>query len=77
MGTTVTSKGQVTIPKAVRDLLGIEAGTEVEFRRTEDGAVVLERSDEKPARSFFARFRGLARKGMTTDELMALTRGSD
>ena len=41
MSTTVTSKGQVTIPKAVRDLLGITPGTSVDFRRNENGEIVL------------------------------------
>ena len=77
MSTTVTSKGQVTIPKAVRDLLGLEPGTQVDFRRAADGAIVIERADKKPAKSFFAKFRGTAPEGMTTDELMALTRGED
>ena len=37
---TVTSKGQVTIPKAVRDELGIEAGTRLYFVRTTHGYVL-------------------------------------
>ena len=41
MATTVTSKGQVTIPKRVRDLLGIEPGGLVDFERGADGRVVL------------------------------------
>ncbi len=40
--TTVTSKGQVTIPKAVRDELGLRAGDRVAFRVLEDGTVVVE-----------------------------------
>jgi AbrB family looped-hinge helix DNA binding protein len=39
---TVTSKGQITIPKSVRDLLGLRPGDRVEFRTTEQGTVVLE-----------------------------------
>ncbi|WP_080954190.1 AbrB/MazE/SpoVT family DNA-binding domain-containing protein [Neorhizobium galegae] len=35
--TTVTSKGQVTIPKAVRDLLRIAPGSKVDFQRAADG----------------------------------------
>ena len=38
---TVTSKGQVTIPKAVRDLLQLEAGDEIDFMLTERGDVVV------------------------------------
>ena len=37
MATHVTSKGQVTIPKPVRDLLGITTGTAVEFIPDRDG----------------------------------------
>ena len=36
----VTEKGQVTIPKDLRDALGIGAGTEVEFERRDDTIVV-------------------------------------
>jgi len=39
---TVTSKGQITIPKAVRDELGITEGDRVAFRVLEDGSVVVE-----------------------------------
>ncbi|MGN7292084.1 AbrB/MazE/SpoVT family DNA-binding domain-containing protein [Rhizobium sp. SAFR-030] len=73
--TTVTSKGQVTIPKAVRDLLGIVPGSKVEFRRTEDGSVVLTRADDKKPAGRFQRLRGHAGQGLDTDAIMALTRG--
>ncbi len=77
MGTTVTSKGQVTIPKAVRDFLGIGPGSEVEFRRVEGGGVVVVPLETVRPQSRFARLRGQAGAGMTTDEIMALTRGED
>ncbi|PSQ14713.1 AbrB family transcriptional regulator [Halobacteriales archaeon QS_7_69_60] len=38
---TTTSKGQVTIPKEIRDRLGIEAGTELEFVLEDDGALTV------------------------------------
>ena len=38
---TVTSKGKVTIPKSVRDLLNIDAGDQVDFIVTERGDVVV------------------------------------
>ena len=77
MGTTVTSKGQVTIPKAVRDFLGIGPGSKVEVRRTADGRVVVVPLDAARPKSRFAQLRGHAGAGMTTDEIMALTRGDD
>ncbi len=36
---TVTSKGQVTVPKRIRDALEIEAGTELEFVLEDDGTI--------------------------------------
>ena len=76
MSAAVTSKGQVTIPKPVRDLLGIVPGTRVDFRRNDNGEVVLFRTDETPP-SRFAKLLGSAGPGLTTDEIMAMTRGED
>ncbi len=75
MATTVTSKGQVTIPKPVRDLLGIGPGSKVDFNRARDGSVVLTRADEKRPASRFAKLRGHAGKGLGTEAILALTRG--
>jgi antitoxin PrlF len=75
MATTVTSKGQVTIPKPVREHLGIGPGSRVEFRRTADGNILIEKADGARQPSRFAKARGSAGPGMTTDELMALLRG--
>lgn len=75
MVTTVTSKGQVTIPRAVRDLLGIRPGSKVDFRRTHDGDVIIVAVDEKQKPSRFAELRGHAGKGLSTEDIMALTRG--
>ncbi|NKK76989.1 AbrB/MazE/SpoVT family DNA-binding domain-containing protein [Rhizobium leguminosarum] len=75
MATTVTAKGQVTIPKRVRDLLGIVPGSRVDFHRAADGSVVLTRADQKRPPSRFEKLRGHAGKGLGTDAIMALTRG--
>jgi antitoxin PrlF len=77
MAVTVTRKGQVTIPKPVRDRLGISTGTKVDFELAEDGRAFLRRVGKrvvKPSR--FERLRGTATSGLTTDEIMALTRGN-
>jgi antitoxin PrlF len=76
MATKVTSKGQVTIPKPVRDHLGIVPGSQVEFRRVDDGSIVIEKAEapvSPPSR--LASLRGHAGRGMSTDEIMALLRG--
>ncbi|MFB9951840.1 AbrB/MazE/SpoVT family DNA-binding domain-containing protein [Rhizobium puerariae] len=75
MTTTVTAKGQVTIPKAVRDLLGIVPGSKVDFHRAADGSVVLTRADKTQPTSRFQKLRGHAGKGLDTDAIMAMTRG--
>ena len=79
MSTVVTRKGQVTIPKKVRDHLGIVPGTAVDFDLGEDGRVVVRKAADKrpPNPSPFARVRGRADAEMSTDEIMALTRGDE
>jgi AbrB family looped-hinge helix DNA binding protein len=77
MTTNVTTKGQVTIPKPVRDRLGIQPGNAVDFRLAPDGSIVLTKAGGAPPVSRFAALRGRAGPGLTTDEIMALTRGED
>lgn len=72
----VTTKGQVTIPRHVREALGITPNSEVDFVRQEDGSYRLVKKTapaDRPSR--FARLRGVATVKMSTDEIMALTRG--
>jgi len=75
MANKVTSKGQVTIPKPVRDYLGIEPGSEVNFRLADDGHIIIERADGTRPPSRFEKLLGSAGPGPTTDELMKLLRG--
>lgn len=77
MATTVTIKGQVTIPKPVRDRLGLEPGSAVDFELAPDGRVVLVKVDGQQPANRFQALRGRAGAGMGTDEIMALTRGED
>jgi AbrB family looped-hinge helix DNA binding protein len=71
----ITSKGQVTIPQAVRDRLGLQPGTTVEFEVEGDRVRIVKVSDGERGRSLIARIRGSATSRLTTDEIMALTRG--
>lgn len=75
MSHSVTGKGQVTIPKPVRDVLGIQAGSGVPFVVGADGRVTLELARPARPRSHFARLRGAAGGGPGTDEILKLTRG--
>ncbi len=72
----VTEKGQVTIPKDVRDAIGIGAGSEVEFEIDGD-SIVLRKVHDGPSRGnrLAARLRGRGDVALSTDEIMAMTRG--
>jgi antitoxin PrlF len=74
--TKITTKGQVTIPKRLRDHLGLRTGSSVEFELAADGRVFLLTQQRAP-QSKFSRLRGSIKPVMTTDQVMALTRGED
>ena len=78
MHTTLTSKGQVTIPKHIRDALHLEPGCAIEFRINREGEVVLTRPGERRVvADRFERLRGKADVLWRTDDLMALLSGDD
>ncbi len=72
----VTTKGQVTIPQEIREQLSIHPGTEVKFT-VEGNAVRLVPARHARGRGvrLVGRLRGRASVRMTTDQIMALTRG--
>ena len=77
----ITTKGQVTIPQALREKAGLHPHSEVEFEVRDNGEVLI-RAVVPPVssvRAAFARFRGSANatqfKDMGTDEFMAFLRG--
>jgi AbrB family looped-hinge helix DNA binding protein len=81
MPTTLTSKGQVTIPKRIRDALHLAPGSAVEFAVNRQGEVVLQKAGPiAPRRRHKDRFdaaRGTSDVKWRTDQLMALLRGND
>ena len=71
----LTSKGQVTIPIAIRERLGLRPGTEVEFGIEDDSVMIRKSRDGRGrGRQLVERMRGRATAALTTDEIMALTR---
>ena len=77
MATNLTSKGQVTVPKTVRDYLGLKAGAAVTFERLDNGEIAIRAAKGRaraPA-SKFAKLRGRATLRLKTEEILALTRG--
>jgi AbrB family looped-hinge helix DNA binding protein len=80
MTTTITSKGQVTVPKPIRDALGLEPGIGVNFNINESGQIVLSKAGgrHKAARpDRFESARGRSELRWRTKDLMALLRGDD
>ena len=70
----ITSKGQVTLPKRMREHLGLRPGSEIEFTINNRGEIVI-KSKAKPPKSRFNALRGSLNLGMTTDEFMRFLRG--
>jgi AbrB family looped-hinge helix DNA binding protein len=81
--TKITSKGQVTIPKQVRDRQNIAAGTEFEVIERGDEIVLLRRKGASPGQrrddpefaAYLERVRGSMNLGLSTDEFMEFLRG--
>ena len=71
----VTKKGQVTIPAHIRELLGIMPETEVDFVVDNQRVYLIKKVDGKKNKRF-RKFRGVATVKMSTEEIMALTRGN-
>ena len=75
----VTTKGQVTIPQEIRNRLGLLPHTQVEFELAGDHARIR-KAKRQPGeggrgRRALEALRGSADSRMTTDEILALTRG--
>jgi antitoxin PrlF len=72
----ITSKGQVTIPLAVRQATGLLPNCEVEFE-IKGNRAILRKATRQPLRGerMVQRLRGRGTIKMSTDEIMALTRG--
>ena len=76
----ITSKGQVTIPQEIRNRLGLLPHTEVEFELSGDHARIRKAKPKsggaKRGRWAVSSLRGTADARMSTDEILALTRGA-
>lgn len=65
---TLTSKGQVTIPKAIREAMGVRPGDRVRFTQREDGTVVVE-PETVDVRSLYGRFKRFATRPVSVEEM--------
>jgi antitoxin PrlF len=75
---TITVKGQVTVPKQLRDAFGWKPGDRVEFQRESDGVKLVQVTRRgRGARVVNLLKRATWNRRLTADRLMALTRGED
>ena len=76
MATTVTVKGQITLPKAVREMTGIRPGDKVEVRAIANGVLIQKpNADDEYLAGLYALAKRKVIRGITTDELMEISRG--
>ncbi len=73
----VTSKGQVTIPQQIREKLGLLPHTEVDFELRGEVLVVRKAEGGRRGRRIVEGMRGRGSVSMSTDEILALTRGEE
>ena len=73
----ITSKGQITIPQQVRRALGLEPGDEVDIVVEDDGVarIVPVGGPRGRGHRVVAALLGRGDVALSTDEIMALTRG--
>jgi AbrB family looped-hinge helix DNA binding protein len=74
----IGAKGQVTIPQDIREKAGLLPGTEVSFEIDEGGVRLVKGKPRRPldrGERIVERLRGTATAGLSTDEIMAMTRG--
>ncbi len=75
MATRMTVKGQVTIPKAVRDAAGLAPGDLVEIVNDRGAVRIVRSSREAEYRARIAKLRGSLNLGMSVDAYMDIARG--
>lgn len=71
MRKTLSERGQVTIPKALRDRFGMRPGTELEFE-AEGGRIIVSKADKPDS---LASVYGVLSDGRRTDDLIKELRG--
>ena len=69
----VTTKGQVTIPRDVREKLGIAPETDIDFKE-DNGRFYIVKTSKPQLSGQFKKLRGVASAKMSTDEILNLTR---
>lgn len=71
----ITSKGQITIPKELREALGLLPHTHVEFERIGDELRIRKATQSARGKKLLATMTGKSTISMSTEEILGLTRG--
>lgn len=71
MASTISEKGQVTVPKALRERLGIRAGDQLEFSEEHGRLVARKVSERNPVEAVY----GILKSSQSTDEILRALRG--
>jgi AbrB family looped-hinge helix DNA binding protein len=76
---TLTSKGQVTIPQDIREALSLHPGTRVQFDIVGDSVRIRRAAEQRRGNALIEKMRATGRRAqgprLTTDQILALTRG--
>lgn len=73
MKTTVSEKGQITIPKALRDKLGLRPGTVLDFDAIEGRLIGVKKEQDDPIGKWLG--KGLLPGGLAADDYLRRVRG--
>lgn len=75
----IDSTGKTTLPQRILDHLGVKTDDVVEIKVDANGRIYLQRADTEPpvARDGLDRIRGTMKSGMSTDDIMKMTRGDE
>lgn len=74
----ITEKGQITIPIELREKYGLLPHNEIEFIEEKGKIYIIKKNNQKKrGKAIIAKLKGSSTVKMTTDEILALTRGND
>jgi antitoxin PrlF len=77
MSVIVKEGGELILPKAALKRLGVVPGMAVDIVNGAEGEIVVKKAAEDEISSRLEKWRGTATAGLTTDEIMAMTRGEE
>ncbi|MBF0493232.1 MAG: type II toxin-antitoxin system PrlF family antitoxin [Deltaproteobacteria bacterium] len=71
---TMTERGQITVPKEIRDQLGLKAGVSLTFTISKQG-IVVKKAASSPKTDWLSKYRGIIKSDKSVDEIIEEMRG--